>query len=151
MDYLPHIDQFLRALRVNRERLSSKSKIAIEARLLRQMLQALVSTQPFDAEFYLQHNPDIAEAHAQGQIGDLRAHFVEQGYFEGRCGAPPPVNEAYYTATYRDVAEAITRGDIVSGSEHYVRSGAAEARVPAPELKPAIEAWLSVLRDDVAR
>ena len=41
MDYVPHIDQFLRALRVNKERLASKSKIAIDAKLLRMLLQAL--------------------------------------------------------------------------------------------------------------
>ena len=151
MEYLPHIDMFLRALRINRERLNSKSKVAIDARLLRHLLQALVAEAPFSEEFYLQNNPDVAEAHAQGLIADLRAHYIEQGYFEGRPGAPPPVDEAYYASTYQDVAEAIRRGDVTSGAEHYMRSGASEARLPNPQLKPAIEAWMNALRDEASR
>lgn len=151
MDYLPHIDLFLRAMRINRDRLGSKSKIAIDAKLLRMMLQALAQAAPFSEEFYLASNPDIAEAHAQGQIENLRAHFVELGYFEGRCGAPPPVDEAYYTSTYADVADAVRRGDVKSGCEHYMRSGASEGRVPNPDIKPQIDTWTSVLRDDVPR
>lgn len=151
MDYLPHIDQFLRALRINRERLSSRSKVAIDAKLLRMLLQSLAERAPFSEEFYLRNNPDIAEAHARGEIEDLRAHFVELGFFEGRSGSAPPVDEAWYTATYSDVAEAIRRGDVASGTEHYLRSGCAEGRVPNPGAKPAIDAWAMVLRDDLAR
>jgi len=151
MEYVPHIDQFLRALRVNKERLASKSKIAIDAKLLRMLLQALAETLEFSEEFYLANNPDVADAYTKGQIADLKAHFVELGYFEGRTGGPPPVDEAFYTSTYADVAEAVRRGDVKSGAEHYMRSGAAEGRVPSAALKPRIEAWAMTLRDDVAR
>ena len=151
MEYLPHIDIFLRALRINRERLASKSKIAVDAKLLRHMLQTLAEAVPFSAEFYLRNNPDVAEAHASGQIEDLRAHFVEQGYFEGRSAMGPAVEEGYYTSAYPDVAEAVKRGDVASGGEHYVRSGAAEGRIPNPRVKGEIEGWLAVLRDEVAR
>jgi hypothetical protein len=151
MDYLPHIDQFLRALRINRDRLNSRSKVAIDAKLLRMLLQALAEAADFSEEFYLRNNSDIADAHARGEIESLRAHFVELGFFEGRAGSAPPVDEAYYTATYADVAEAVRRGDVKSGAEHYLQSGAAEGRVPNPALKPAIEAWAVVLRDDLAR
>ena len=151
MDYLPHIDLFLRAMRINRDRLDSKSKIAIDAKLLRMLLQTLAEAMPFSEEFYLQSYPDVAEAHAQGQIENLHAHFVELGFFEGRAGAAPSVDEAYYASTYRDVADAVRRSDVKSGTEHYLRSGAAEGRVPNPQLKPLIDSWTSVLRDDVAR
>ena len=151
MDYLPHIDMFLRALRINRERLGSKSKIAVEARLLRQLLQALVEAAPFSEEFYLQNNADVAEAYAQGRIDNLQQHFIEQGYFEGRLGARPPVNEAFYAMTYKDVAEAVKRGEVQSGTEHYIRSGSAEGRLPNSHLKATIESWGAVLRDDVTR
>ena len=50
-----------------------------------------------------------------------------------------------------DVAEAVRRGDVSSGTEHYLRSGASEARTPNPQIKPAIEAWGAVLRDETAR
>jgi hypothetical protein len=62
VEYVPHIALLLDALRVNRERLDSRSKIAIDARLLRTLLQALGETLPFSSEFYLQTYPDIAEA-----------------------------------------------------------------------------------------
>jgi hypothetical protein len=151
MEYLPHIDMFLRALRINKERLGSKTKIAIDAKLLRHLLQALAEAAPFSDEFYLRNNPDVAEAHAAGQIESLHAHFVEQGYFEGRSGAAPLVNEAFYTSAYADVAEAVRRGDVASGTEHYLRSGAAEGRMPNPLLKATIDGWTAVMRDEAAR
>ncbi len=149
--YLPHIDLLLQALRVNRERLNSKSKIAIDAKLLRALLQALVAGQPFSEEFYLQTYPDIAEAHAAGQIANLRNHFVELGFFEGRMGSTPTVDEAYYQDLYKDVAAAVQRGDIGSASEHYLRAGAAEGRVPNEAARPMVEGWMTVLRDDATR
>ena len=148
MEYLPHIDLFLRALRINRERLNSKSKIAIDAKLLRAILQALAEASGFNQEFYLASYPDIAEAFAAGEIDDLRQHFVELGFFEGRMGAPPPVDEAFYTSLYKDVGEAVLRGDVKSGAEHYMRSGAAEGRVPNPKLRAVIDNWVMTLRDE---
>lgn len=147
-EFLPHIDLLLKALRVNRERLNSKSKIAIDAKLLRGLIQALVARVPFSDEFYLQTYPDIADAHAAGNIPDLQRHFVESGFFEGRFGAPPTVDEAFYTSNYKDVGQAVTRGDIVSGAEHYLRQGAAEGRIPNRQVKPEVDYWVSVLRDD---
>ena len=149
--YVPHIDLILQALRINRERLNSRSKIAVDARLLRGMLQALVTTLPFDASFYQKTYPDIAEAYAAGLIPDLRQHFVDSGYFEGRLGSPPEVDEAFYLATYRDIGTAVQRGEIASGADHYLRSGAAEGRVPTPGVRGEIDSWMALLRDDAAR
>lgn len=151
MEYVPHIELLLQALRINRERLNSKSKIAIDAKLLRTLLQALAEALPFSAEFYADTYPDIAEAQASGQITDLKRHFVELGFFEGRCGAPPPVDEAYYLSQYKDIEAAVQRGDVKSGAEHYLRSGAAEGRIPSAALKPVVDGWVSVLRDDPNR
>ena len=146
--YVPHVDLLLQALRVNRERLNSRSKIAIDARLLKALLQAIVVRTPFSEEFYKQTYPDLAEAHAAGSIADLHQHYVESGYFEGRFGAPPVVDEAFYTSHYKDVGQAVLRGDVVSGTEHYLRSGAAEGRLPTEEARDELDAWMSVLRDD---
>ena len=147
-EYLPHIDLVLQALRINRERLNSKSKVAIDARLLRGLIQAIAARAPFSEEFYLQTYPDIAEAHAAGTIPDLQRHFVEAGFFEGRLGTAPPVDEAFYTTYYKDVGQAVTRGDIGSATEHYLRQGAAEGRVPNKQIKPEVDYWISILRDD---
>ncbi len=145
--YIPHIDLLLQALRVNRDRLNSKSKIAIDAKLLKTLLQTMVANAPFSEEFYKENYPDLAAANRSGQIPDLHQHFVETGFFEGRFGAPPSVDEAYYTSTYKDVGQAVLKGDVSSGMEHYLRSGAAEGRVPNEDIRPALEAWMLVLRE----
>jgi hypothetical protein len=151
LQYVPHIDLLLQALRINRERLDSKSKVAIDAKLLKSLLKTIAECVPFSEEFYLETYPDIAEAYAAGQIPNLREHFVELGFFEGRFGAAPPVDEAYYTNVYKDVAQAVLRGDVKSGAEHYQRSGHAEGRIPSAQMKPFVDAWVSVLRDDAGR
>jgi len=145
--FLPHIELLLQSLRISRERLASRSKVAIDTRVLRALLETLATQLPFDPEFYLDQNPDVASAYKAGQITDLRKHFIESGFLEGRFGAAPPVDEAFYTALYKDIAPAVRRGDIASATEHYIRAGAAEGRVPSEALKPAVERWASVLAD----
>jgi len=144
--YFPHLDVLLQAMRISRDRLNGRSKVAIDAKLLRRILQCVAIHLPFSEEFYRGTYPDIAQAVAAGRIPDLHRHFVETGFFEGRLGAPPPVDEGFYRGLYKDVAAAIARGDVNSGAEHYVRSGAAEGRVPSADLKPEIDGWMSVLR-----
>jgi hypothetical protein len=143
---VPHVDLLAQAMRINRERLNSRSKIAIDAKLLRLILQNLVSHMAFSDQFYRTNYADIGAAAAAGQIPDLHRHYVETGYFEGRLGAPAEVDEVFYLATYPDVATAIERGEVTSGAEHYTRSGAAEGRVPAAALRPEIDAWMGLLR-----
>jgi len=147
-EYLPHIDLLLQALRINRARLNSKSKIAIDAKLLRGLIEASVARTPFSEEFYLRTYPDIAEARAAGTIPDVHRHYIETGFFEGRLGSPPPVDEAFYTSYYKDVGQAVTRGEIISATEHYLRQGAAEGRIPNRQIKPEVDFWISILRDD---
>ncbi len=145
-EYLPHIDLMLQAMRINRERLNSRSKIAIDAKLLRMLIQSVVAHLPFSADFYQRTYPDIAEAAAADNIPDLHRHYVETGFFEGRLGAPPPVDDVFYTSVYRDVAQAVERGDVGSAKEHYIRSGAAEGRLPSARLKPDVDTWMALLR-----
>jgi hypothetical protein len=146
LDYLPHIELILRTLRITPERLDTRYKIAIDAGLLRVMLQTLAQQLPFSAEFYGATYPELRAAHLAGNIGDLHQHFVHSGYFEGRLGAPPAVDEDFYLESYPDVAEAIARGDVASALDHYVRAGAAEGRIPNPGARAAVERWSPVLR-----
>jgi hypothetical protein len=78
----------------------------------------------------------------------VHRHYIEAGFFEGRLGTPPPVDEAFYTSYYKDVGQAVTRGDIASATEHYLRQGVAEGRVPNRQIKPEVDYWMSILRDD---
>lgn len=149
--FLPHIELLLQSLRISRDRLNSRSKVAIDTRLLRAMLQCLARQLPFDPEFYLANNPDVAAAHGAGTIVDLHEHFLEAGFFEGRFAARPLVDESFYAASYQDIGAAIDRGDIVSGAEHYMRSGAAEGRVPSEKMQPEVQRWAAVLSEDLSR
>ena len=145
--FLPHIDQLLTSLRITRERLNSRSKVAIDTRLLRTLLCRLAEQLPFDPEFYLAENADVAAAFENGQITDLHRHFVESGFIEGRFGAAPEVDGPFYVATYNDIGAAIRRGEIVSAAQHYVDAGAAEGRIPSEAMRPDIERWAAVLSD----
>jgi hypothetical protein len=151
LQYVPHVDLFLQALRINRERLNSKSKVAIDAKLLKALLKTIVQCAPFSEEFYLEAYADIAEAYAAGQIPDLHRHYIEFGFFEGRVGAPAPVDEAYYTNLYKDVGQAMLSGEVKSGAEHYIEQGSAEGRIPNLQLKPVVESWMDVLGGDAGR
>lgn len=145
-DYFPHVDLLLKAMRIDRDRLNGRGKVAIDARLLRHIIQAAIGRLPFSAAFYRSAYPDIAAAEASGQVPDLHRHYIETGYFEGRMGAPPAIDEGCYAAAYADVADAIAAGRIASAGEHYMQSGAAEGRVPNEALAPEIAAWMGVLR-----
>lgn len=144
--YVPHIDLLTQSMRITRERLNSRSKVAIDAKLLRLVLQNLVSHLPFSEAFYRATYADLDAAANAGAIPDLHLHFVETGFFEGRMGAPPEVDEAFYVAMYPDVASAVERGEVGSGADHYLRSGAAEGRIPSPALKQEIDAWMGLMR-----
>lgn len=144
--YIPHVDLLTTALHIPRERLDSRSKIAIDGRLLRLMLQTLVGQMPFSEEFYLATYPDLAAAAAAGHIPDPHRHYVEAGFFEGRLGAMPEVDEAFYLATYPDVAAAVARGEVASAREHYLRAGAVEGRAPSAALRPQVDAWMRLLK-----
>ena len=146
--YLPHIDLLLQSLRIARDRLDSRSKIAVDPRLLVHVIKQIVAALPFDAAFYLTTYDDVAQAHANGGIGDLHAHFIEAGFFEGRLGADPEVDAGYYLATYPDVGRAIAEGQIGAAGDHYVQRGSAEGRAPNPGLAPAVERWMTVLRPE---
>lgn len=148
--YLPHVGLILKSLRIGRERLGGKAKVAVDPRLLWAILSAAATAAPFSAEFYKKTYPDLAEAHASGRLPDLHRHYVETGFFEGRLGACPDVDETFYLSRYPDVARAIARGAFASGRDHYVSTGAAEGRVPNPILQPAVDAWTALLRGDSA-
>jgi hypothetical protein len=146
--FVPHIEMFLQSLRISRDRLDSRSKIAVDPRLLVHVLREIVKALPFDEAFYLTTYDDVAEAHGRGEIGDLHEHFIQAGFFEGRMGAEPEVDGAYYLATYPDVGQALAAGQIASALDHYVQRGAAEGRAPSPATAPAVERWTAVLRPD---
>lgn len=143
--YFPHIDALLRALRITRPRLNSTAKIAVDARLLRALIEAAVASTAFSEDFYFRTYPDLKFAAGAGKLADSRHHYVATGYFEGRLGADPVIDDSFYIASYPDVALAMTTGKVASPLDHYIKSGSSEGRVPCPKRQPEIDAWTALL------
>ncbi|MCB8839396.1 glycosyltransferase [Aurantimonas sp. VKM B-3413] len=72
-----------------------------------------------DEAWYLQHNPDVAEAQLPAAV-----HFHESGWKEGR-NPGPLFNTQWYLDTYEDIRAAGTNPLI-----HYIRTGWKEGRSP---------------------
>ncbi|WP_157014691.1 glycosyltransferase [Mesorhizobium xinjiangense] len=78
----------------------------------------------FDSEYYLQNNPDVAQAKI-----DPFEHFMCQGWREGR---DPSTNFSvlFYLRRYPDIARAGTNPFV-----HYILHGQREKRSPLPHQK----------------
>ncbi len=143
--YFPHIDMLLRALRITRPRLDGTAKVAVDARLLRALIEAAVASTPFSEEFYFQTYPDLKLAAGAGKLTDAHRHYVATGYFEGRLGAAPVIDDSFYIAANPDVARAMATGEVASPLDHYIKSGSAEGRAPSLDRHSEIDAWTALL------
>ena len=142
--YVPHFDAILHAIGTNRNEVNGKSRIEIPTALFKHLLQIALVHGDFNVAGYLAENQDVQEAVKKGQVSDPKIHYVGFGFFEGRRGATPQVDEAWYRQTYTDVANAIRKGEIVSASDHFNMIGAEEFRAPAAQfVKDAVE-WKKV-------
>lgn len=94
--------------------------------LIRQFLAAV----PVNEAWYLTQYDDIGKAVRQKKIASGAAHFIQDGYFEGRRPFPIAVDEAWYLKRYPDVADGIRRGVIASAQTHFDQDGYNEGRLP---------------------
>lgn len=53
------------------------------------VIRMFLPLMPFNEAWYLENNPDVAEAVRAGDMRSGREHFAEHGYFEGRLPSPP--------------------------------------------------------------
>ena len=141
---LPNGGLLLTLLMLSRERIQTGSKAAVSIPMLREVIMLAVSKLPFDEDFYLSTYNDIREAYQSGEVSNLRVHFMEEGYFEGRLGAMPDLDEVFYRETYPDVAEAITNNELESVMEHYIRAGAVEGRFANAEDRKIVTRWMKL-------
>jgi hypothetical protein len=142
-NWIPNGKLLLRSFQLSLERLNSSARIAIPTSTLRGLLYLFISKLPFDKGFYLEKYPDIAAAYNAGQVSNLHEHFVRQGYFEGRLGIEPTVDEQFYLKEYPDVAVAIDAGKFTSAADHFIRGGATEGRFTTRAEKELCEKWMS--------
>jgi hypothetical protein len=97
---------------------------------LQNVIRALLIGIEVDETWYLQRNPDIAEAMKAGIVESARRHFINDGYFEGRRPFPIVVDEAWYLAQYPEVADAVRAGVLESAQQHFDDHGYEEGRLP---------------------
>jgi hypothetical protein len=134
------------ALNASKADLNGSGRVEIPAKLLKLLLQIALVTSEFDEKRYLAENPDVAKAIELGEIESAHMHYVGYGYFEGRLGCGPVVNENWYLAKYPDVGSAVREGKIKSAAHHFHLVGAAEGRSPNAEQEEDAAHWKLVFR-----
>ncbi|HLO52232.1 MAG TPA: PPC domain-containing protein [Kamptonema sp.] len=82
----------------------------------------------FDNTFYLQNNPDVGVALANGKVSSGFDHFNRFGKFEGR-DPNALFDTTYYLETNTDVAAAVEQNK-TTAVDHFIRSGQFEGRDP---------------------
>jgi hypothetical protein len=139
--YVPHYDAILHSIGTTREELKKQEAIEIPISLFEFLLKIALSHGQFNLPGYLATNRDVQDATKKGQLSDPNAHYVNFGFFEGRRGATPAVDEAWYRRNYSDIDAAVRRGDITSGAEHFDTIGAEEFRAPSLACAEHALAW----------
>ena len=96
------------------------------------MIRALLQDIEVDEVWYLAQYPDVAEAICNGLVLSAKAHFLSNGYFEGRMPFPITVDEAWYLEQNSGVAGHIASGELLSAQQHFNDYGYREGRRPRP-------------------
>lgn len=149
--FVPPFELLLAEIGLKPAGFSGQDRIAVPRPLLEFMLRLLLRHAAFNEANYLEKNPDVRAAIARGELRSGREHYVALGYFEGRIGGGPPVDETWYLRAYPDVAEAVRLGVVPSATAHYDTAGGQEWRVPDARLAPEVNAWRGALRRSAAR
>jgi hypothetical protein len=144
--FVPPLDSLLEAIGITREEFHNSSEVVIPTELLKLLLQVAIANSDFNSVGYLRDNPDIADAVQSGTLDDPRLHYVGFGFFEGRLGATPEVDERWYLRTYADVGDAVRSGDVASAAEHFRVIGATEGRSPSATYSLTADQWKKALR-----
>jgi hypothetical protein len=143
-NFFPTFVQLSSLLRIKADILDTKRKVAIGADILKELIAKALANVTFDPDWYLETYPDIREAWEKRRIEDLKAHFINTGYFEGRLPNSACFDENWYLSTYPDVSEAIAAGQVKSAFEHYLRNGQLEWRSPDRLSEPEVEKWRKI-------
>jgi hypothetical protein len=149
--YLPPYQHLLRATHNETDGKHPPDQVTISIGLFNFLLQVALATGDFDEERYLAANPEVREHIALTGKITPNQHFLGFGYFEGRKGILPEVDEQWYLETYPDVAAAIPNGELASATEHFEKAGAVEGRAPSPEYLDVAHQWKELLHPDADR
>ncbi len=86
----------------------------------------------FDEQFYLETNPGVAEAVANGTIGDGFFHFIRFGQFERRD--PSAIFNTNFYLTNNPGVATVVEQNILTPTEHFINFGQFEQRDPSALL-----------------
>ncbi len=143
--YVPPFTALLKNIGLTHQEFQNSYEVKVPTSLLRFLLQIALADGEFDEKGYLEANPDVAAAVQRGEIMDTRMHYIGDGYFEGRHGGHPQVNEQWYLTTYQDVAEGVRARKVASAAHHFAHSGASECRAPSEEYVPDAIQWAKAM------
>ena len=143
--YVPHYDALLHNIGTSRALLEGKAEVTIPVSLFKFLLQVAVAGGEFNEKGYLATNPDVQDGVRSGGVQDPRMHYIRFGYFEGRRGATPEVDENWYRRTYSDVGAAVSSGKLASAKEHFTLIGAEEFRAPRAAFEVDATEWKSAI------
>ncbi len=87
----------------------------------------------FDAAYYLETQPDVANGLPGATYSQAFAHFVANGAAEGRDPSPL-FKTRYYLETYPQVKARLAAKDFASAIEHFLEVGIAEGLNPNPQF-----------------
>lgn len=144
--YVPSADSLMAALKASKADLNGNGRVEVPARLLKLLLQIALATSEFDERRYLAENPDVAGAIDRGEIESAHMHYIGYGYFEGRQGAGPIVDDSWYFGKYPDVANAVREGRVKSAESHFHLMGGGEGRSPAADYEAEAAQWKAAIR-----
>lgn len=128
MKYLPPFEVLKSYLTVSS--VAGELRVSCTYENMIEMIRRLIEGVEVDEKWYLQRYPDIADAMRKGLVTGARAHFVNDGYFEGRVPFPIMVDERYYLGQNPGVADYVRRGLLESGQQHFDENGYHEGRLP---------------------
>ncbi len=117
----------------------------VRTRFLAFLFKEFARLMPFDAAFYEAQYGDIAAAMARGDLTDSHAHYVNNGFREGRLPRAPLFDADYYLATYPDLAALAAREGAAGLLAHYIRHGRDERRFADKTTRMAAERWRQML------
>ena len=139
--YIPPYKQLLESVKNKASAANSEDVVSIPIDVLKFIMQAALASCEFDENNYLRENPDVANGPVRDGTLTAKQHYVGYGYFEGRKGGMPVVDERWYEATYKDVAGAIKKGAAKSATDHFEDAGAIEGRAPSKRHLEIADAW----------
>jgi hypothetical protein len=145
--YVPYYDAILHAIGTSRDELKGATEIRIPLSLFKFLLRRVVSHSEVNLIGYMNANRDILDGAKSGRVPDPKEHYVNFGFFEGRRGATPAVDETWYRRTYSDIPSAIRSGTINSGAEHFNAIGAQEFRSPSAAYSADTDEWRHACRN----